>query len=263
MFKKLFVSIPVLLAVGVALGQGKKAQELRTKCSASPAYITNDFFKTLGKNLGDALGEKRGGKMISALADADLEPKEVVKVMNGDCTKNQLQDWFGAKRIELDRTRKALDKTVAEKNRNCFFGIMLDVMIGDFGVDPSAEFAQQACGTHGEISEELFEKLLKGNRSTRTMKEAFGFENKQDQGFMQKIVNRMWEVPGTNHPLCESLGMGSADKFKADDFPTMSEGMAGYGEFEDGVAAGMKCDTKLPPTPYFGRDVKKHFGDKD
>lgn len=268
MRKSILIVFSLLLIPGLAFAQGaggtgkkkSKARELLDAATAGPGHIQEEFFKDLGSNFEQGLGKQRGQEMMEHLKSQDIKKGDSLDLMNGACTNSELQDYFGSSRGELEKTRKALDESVDEKNKDIFFGIIFVVMVKDFDVDPSSEFCKQACGAKDEISDESMEKMLKGNRSKRTLKEAFGFDDKEDLSFLQDILNRAWESGMGNHPMAASMGMGNPKNFKKSDFPEFGKGMTGYGENQDGMAGGMPCATDMPPVPFFGDNMNPFFG---
>jgi hypothetical protein len=144
-----------------------------------------------------------------------------------------------------------------------FFGIMIFIMVVDFDLDPTSEFCSQACGARDEVSDENFEKLLKGNVSVKVIMIVFGFESKDDGKFMQEIMNGMQQSPFGSHPMAQSMGMGGSGGFDPSKFPTMGEGMPGFGgEFQGGMAGGMPFDQKMPPCPYYGANLEELLGEQ-
>ena len=185
----LSLCLGLILLAGVAAGEEKPAKDVRENCTASAAYVQDDFFRNLKENLAEGFSKSRREKMMATLGKQGLSSGEVLELMNGSCSDRELRKHLGVSRGDTDRVRAALDETVKEKDKNAFFGIMTEIMIGNFDVDPSGEFAQQACGAKDEISDETMNKILKkANTSRRTMKEAFGFKDKDDQKFMADII---------------------------------------------------------------------------
>ena len=104
----------------------------------------------------------------------DLGGADALDLLNGNTTKSGLQDMFGASRNELSRLEEVLGNSVDDKNRKMFFGVMIVVMVVEFDVDPDSDFCKQACGARDEMDSEDFEKMLKGNVSSKTIGEAPG-----------------------------------------------------------------------------------------
>jgi hypothetical protein len=244
---------------GLALAKAKP--DLRGSV-AGPGFIQDEFFAGLSGELEDSFGERRRGEMLATLADQDLEGKDVLKVMNGQLTKSQMKDYFGAKRSEMDELEKSLGESIKDKDQCFFFGIMFSTMVGDFDVDPTGEFCKQALGAKDELSDENWEKLLKGNVSKNTLKDCFGFSDKEDLSFMQEIVNGMKSSGMFNHPMCESMGLGDKKKMRGKDFPRFEKGNAGFGGNKDGKAGGLDCDLELPPCPFMGSNMDERLEDQ-
>ena len=241
-------------AVGKALRDALKNQTV-----SGPGAIQDSFMKQLSGGLSDKLGQKTGGKMMNTLQNQSLSSTDVQKLMNGGATKSQLQDWFGASRKQLPKVEGAVDGAVDAKNRSGFFGILIIVMVGDFGVDPTSDFASQCGGAKDEMSPEDFAKLRAGNVSTSTIGDAFGLESKQDCEFMQEILNAMKNCPFVQHPMLSSMGMGQKGKFDPSKFPALSEGNPGFGMDPTQGAGGMPCDFELPPCPFMAGSFDDHM----
>jgi len=250
----------LVLLAGISAGKAAPAKEVRENATASAAYVQDAFVQNLRDNLAERFSKDRSRKMIAAMSAQEFSSSDVIGLMNGRGTDKKLRGWFGANRAETERVREALNKTVREKEKGGFFGIMTDVMIGDFGVDPSAEFAQQACGARDEIAGDSMKKLLAGNISKRTVEEAFGFSDTADQKFMQDILRRTMQTDFVAHPMLQSMGLSKGRAFDARRFRRkLTKSNAGYGSFADGTAGGLPVDPKLPPFPYFGKNLAKHF----
>ena len=58
---------------------------------------------------------------------------------------------------------------------------------------------------------EAFGKMLKGNVSSKTIGEGFGFGDKADCKFMQEILNQMMQSMFFQHPMAESMGFTDLD----------------------------------------------------
>jgi hypothetical protein len=257
-----------LLTGGVAFAQGaggvtnKKtiAQQITDAATAGPGYMQQDFLTGLKGNLKDQLGEKRADEMWKEFQGQELTEKDILELMNGDATKSDLKDFFGASSGELEKLQKALEEAVDDKNQGMFFGIVIFIMIVDFDVDPSSDFFSQVCKSKDEMSKDDFEKLMAGNVSTKTCGSAFGFENKDDQKFMQQILNGANQSPCMNHPMGESMGIGDPGKMDKDQFPMMAEGGPGSGtEFQDGMSGGFPFDQDMPACPFMGGNMDGIF----
>lgn len=258
----------VLLMGGLAVAQGTRKrhskEDMQKGCMASTGFVASEFLKDLEKQLTDQFGKERAAEMMKAFAAAKLKPRDSLGLLNGKATKSDLKAWFKIKDRELEGCQKSLEHAVDEKDKNLFFGLMFQVMTGDFDVDPTGEFCKQACGAKDEMKKATWEKLKQGNRSKRTLTEGFGFSNKDDLKFLQDIINRVMESPMLNHPMCESMGLGNARQFSKDDFPEMGQGMAGFGEHQDGRAGGQPFPADMPPCPFFGENMGPFgFGGKD
>ncbi|MHC4938748.1 MAG: hypothetical protein ACYTHK_07255 [Planctomycetota bacterium] len=249
----LLFSIPALAQGAGGSSQGAVGQALKSalkqNTTAGPGAIQQSFFDSLQKSLNDKFGKKTASKLMNNMQGKSLSKNDVQKFMNGLATKSQVKDWFGASRKQMGKLEQSVDDAVAEKNRNGFFGIMIIVMVVDFGMDPSADFCSQACGAKEELDEEAFKKLCSGNVSTNNIKDAFGFGSKDDCKFMQEILNAMQSSPFAQHPMMQSMGMGKGGKFDPSKFPSLGEGMPGFG-MEGFEAGGMACDFELPPCPF-------------
>jgi hypothetical protein len=259
----------VLLAGGAAFAQGagggtKKtiAEQLRDSGTAGPGYIQEEFLGGLKGGLKEQFGEERSNEMWEKFQGEDLDEKEILGLMNGETTKSGLQDMFGAERGELGGLLDAIKEMVGEKEKSIFFGIVIIVMIVDFDVDPSSDFFKQVVNSKDEMSDKDFGKLKKGNVSKNTCGEAFGFDNKDDQKFMQQIMNGANQSPFMSHPMGQSMGDDKMKKgeFDASKFPELQEGMPGFGEdFADGMAGGFPFDQEMPPCPFMGGNMQAIF----
>ena len=264
MFKTFSLALPVLLLTGVAVAQEAPAptkERIRHATVASPGFVQEEFFDGLAGRMKKDFGKQRGAELMAAFSKAKLESRDVLDLMNGrNLTKKKIKQWFRARDGEVDGVKQSAGRTVEEKDKGLFFGVMLFTMMKDFDVDPTGEFARQACGAKEEMGEETWKKLKSGNLSTKTMKEAFGFSDKDDQKFMQDIMKRMKESGMLNHPLCASLGMGDSSRMSKRSFPEMAEGSAGFGRFSGGMAGGKPFDSKMPACPFFGGNMKPLLG---
>lgn len=262
----------VVLAQGAGAGSSKKtiAEELRASATAGPGYIQGEFVSDLSNGLEQRFGEERSKQMLDRLGQSGLDSQGVCGLMNGQTTTSGLQDLFGARRSELPGLEDALGEAVDGKNRKMFFGIMIFVMVVDFDVDADAEFCRQAFGAQGEMSKESFDKLTRGNVSTNTIGEAFGFQDKSDCKFMQEILNAMMSSVFMQHPMGASMGMGGGQPLteqQRGQFPQLGEGMPGFpapgSGFENGTAGGLPFDMEMPPCPFAGGNLKDFFSEED
>jgi len=262
----LWLALVPSLALAQGGGASSKptiAQQMRTTGVASPGYMQGELLKDLKANLEKEFGTDRSGEMMSTLAGQNLDASDVTDLFNGKATRSGMQDMFGAKRNELSGVERALKETVGEKNRKMLFGVIVIVMVADFDLPPDSEFCKQVCASRDEMSEEDLEKILKGNRSKGTMGSCFGLSSKDDQDLMQDVMKRVDELPFKDHPMAESLGMGSPKSFDASKCPKLAKGMPGFGENTDGKAGGLPVDAKLPPCPFAGENLKDLFEPED
>ena len=239
-----------------AVGKALK-DTLKKGLTSSAGNIQQSFFDNLKNNLDKNAGTQQGQKLYSKLQRQNLSSKDVQKLMNGGTTTSEVKKWFGASRKQLPKVEKSIDQAVDQKNKDGFFGILIIVMVGDFGLDPSAEFCQQAGGARETISKEEFEKLVKSNVSTNSISDVFGFESKDDCKFMQEILNAMQSSCFCQHPMLESMGMGQPGKFDPSKFPPLEKGMPGADMPEDAMPGGMPCDSELPPCGFMGESFKE------
>lgn len=268
------IATAALLAGGVAFAQGagsgstKKtiAEELRSSATAGPGFIQSEFVSDLSTGLSARFGEERSKEMLDRLGQSGLDSQGVCNLMNGQTTTSGLQDLLGARRSELPGVEEALGEAVDGKNKKMFFGIMIFVMVVEFDVDADAEFCRQAFGAQGEMSKESFTKLTRGNVSTNTIGDAFGFQDKSDCKFMQEIMNAMMSSMFMQHPMCASLGMGGGQPLSEEQmqqFPQLGEGMPGFpapgSGLENGTAGGLPFDKEMPPCPFAGGNLKEFF----
>jgi len=264
----LAVALSCLLLAGPAMAQGNQQPPTKEQISegtvAGPGFVQDDFFKNLLECLKESFGKDRGSELMTAFSVAKLEIREVMDLMNGkNLTKKKIKEWFRAKESEVEGIKECIKKAIEQKDKGLFFGVMLFTMMKDFDVDPTGEFAKQACGAKDEMGDKSWQKLKSGSQSKNTMKEAFGFSNKDDQKFMQDIMKRMKESGMLNHPMCASMGMGDASKMNKRKFPEMGKGSAGFGQFGDGTAGGKPFDKKMPPCPFFGDNMDSLLGRGD
>ena len=257
---------------GAGAGAGKKtiAQQLREEATAGAGYIQQDFLNSFGEGLTESFGEQRAKQMMETLKSQGLSDKDTLDLLNGKTTRSGLQDMFGASRGELSRLEEVLGKSVDGKNRKMFFGVMVVVMVIDFDVDPDSDFCRQACGARDEMDSEAFDKMLKGSVSTNTIKDGFGFGDKDDCKFMQQILNQMMQSMFFQHPMAQSMGMNRGKPLSAKDleqFGELGKGMAGFpGEgntFGEGMAGGMPFDMTMPPCPFAGGNFESLFGEEE
>jgi len=240
-------------------GGGKQtiAEQIKKESMAGAGYVQKDFLGGLGSKLTDAFGKTKGEKYLETLSEnPDVSPEDLLDLMNGEVTESEIQKMFGAPKSDSDRLEKCVKDEVKEKNKCVFFGIVVVIAVCDFGVDPTADFAKQICGSREEITDEEMQKLQLKNFSKKTIEECFGFKGEEDQDFMQQILNALGSSPFLSHPLAKSLGMAGKKAFSRDDFPKLGEGMPGFGgEFESGEAGGCPFPKDLPPCPFFGENL--------
>jgi len=231
------------------------AQQLRQAGTAGPGYMQQDFLNGLGGGLKDQFGDVRGTEMFKTLQGQKLGSDELLKLMNGQTTTSDLGTLFGATRGELDGVREAVDGAVDGKNQKMFFGILIVVIVIDCG-KTNEDFLKQACEGMEGMDPESFQKLMRGDVSTSTIQEGFGFGSKAMCKEMQECLNAMRKSPFVNHPMAQSMGMGTPGQFNPADFPALGEGMPGFGgDFAGGMAGGMPFDMKMPPLPFAGENM--------
>ena len=241
--------------------------------TSGPGNIQQSFMSNLKKNLQQQAGPKAGGKLYNNLQNSALSSKDATNLINGNVTNSQMKKWFGASRKYTDDIEKSIDGAVEQKNKDGFFGMLNLTMTKDYGVDPSGDFASQACGAKDGIDADSLKKLAGGNTSVKTISSIFGFKSKGDSKFMQQILNSLLGSGMGKHPMMKSLGMGGSKKgskssgFDMSKFPKLSEGMPGFGmdEKTGGLAGGLPCDFELPPCPFFEgsfKDLLKKCGKK-
>jgi hypothetical protein len=253
--------VPLLALVLCALvgAQGERAgktREFRQEATAGPGYLQARFFTRLEDGFSDEFTERRADQMFRVLRRREPGAAEVVRLMNGHATTSGMERMFGMRRREVDRARRVLDATVEAKDRRLFFGVLAFVMIGEFDIDPTSPFLKQVLGARDELDSDEFRALRIGRRSKRSMREYFGLRSREDQKFMIKVLDRVRDSFYLNHPLCESLGLGSAREYDAALFPKLAEGMPGSEkEYGEGKAAGLPFDRELPPLPFAGKRV--------
>lgn len=267
----LTVLLSGLLLAGVAAAQGAGGgganqtigQQLRNQGVAGPGYIQTDFLKDLGTQLTDDFGADKSNKLMGNLDSNQPSSDEVLKLMNGQTTNSDIQEMFGVGQSEAPRINESVQQTVEKKDRKMFFGIVIFIACCDFDVSADSDFLKQIAGGKDALSKESFDKLLKGNVSTKTVGECFGLSDKDDQKFMQDILNAVWKSAFVQHPMAQSLGAGqkggaAMGGFDPKMFPTLGEGMPGFGgDFAGGEAGGLPFDMKLPPCPFMGENLDK------
>ena len=231
------------------------AQQLRQGGTAGPGYMQQDFLNGLGGSLQEQFGDRRGQQMLQTLQGQGLSSDDMLKLMNGQATTSQLGTMFGAGRGELDGVRSALDAAVGRKNQKMFFGILIVIVVIDCE-KTDGEFLKQMCNGMEAMDPAVFEKLMRGDVSTSTIQQGFGFADKSMCKEMQDCLNAMRESPLVNHPMAQSMGMGDQSRFDKAEFPKAGEGMPGYDtHFAGGMAGGMPFDTGMPPMPFAGANM--------
>ena len=263
------LGIGILLAAGLSAAQkptigehlrgGTAGQQLRDELglqgSAGPGYIQKEFLKSLQKSLGQKLGAKRASELTKNLKGQNLKPQEVMNLLNGKIGGSQLGNMCGAKKSESEEVEAAVEEAVKEKDRKCFFGILIIVLVCECKCE-DGDFLKQACKGMEKMEGADADRLMRGDVSSDAIQHAFGFGDKAMCKEMQEALNKTRSSPLANHPMCESMGMGQKGKFKPEDFPKPEEGMPGCGgEFADGEAGGLPFDGSLPPLPYAGENM--------
>ncbi|MHC4491010.1 MAG: hypothetical protein ACYTDU_05245 [Planctomycetota bacterium] len=260
--------ILVLAALAAAQSPGSKgkqtmAEKLRLRGFAGPGFVQKDFVGGLGGHLKEGLGARRADKMIERLGSHDLSARDVLRLQNGETTKSQVRTVFGANRGEIKGVLQALDRTVIDKDRKLFFGIVIMTMVFDFKIDATSDFCRQVAMTCTLMDGDQTAKLLSGNVSRNTVKEIFGFRAKADQREMQRILNRAWDSVYLTHPLADSITRRAGRpkrRYEARRYPTLRRGMPGHGgEYASGKAGGLPFDTEMPPCPFFGSNLEDFF----
>jgi hypothetical protein len=260
----------VLVAAGFAGAQGKPtiAEQLRggtanqqirdglcLKGSAGAGYVQQGFLDTLKESLGERVGEKRAAELMGNLKQENLTPQEVLYLMNGKMTESQLAGICQARKSEADQLEEAVEEAVDEKDRKCFFGILVVVVVCDRKCE-DGDFLKHMLKGMEQMDQAGVKRLMRGDVSTGTIGETFGFDDKAMCKAMQDALNQLRSSPFVNHPMCESMGLGEKGKFNPEDFPKPAEGMPGCGgEFKDGEAGGLPFDMKLPPMPFAGENM--------
>jgi len=234
-------------------------EQLKKQGFAGPGYVQQGFLDDLKNGLVGQFGETKGSRLFGNLTGHSLTGNEMTNLLNGDLTKGQLGDWFGAGRGETDGCQAALDGAVDKKNRCMFFGILVIVLVMDMDVDPTSDFCQQVAGSRDQAPDEDLKKLRRGARSKGAIENCFGFKNKRDLDFMEDALKQMASSPCCDHPLAKSLGMASGKKCDPSQFPPLEEGMPGCGgDFAGGAAGGMPFP-ECPPCPFLGENVGDIF----
>ncbi len=261
----------VLALCTVALGQGaggaekgkagKSATDAAKKSLLSGAgYVQKDFLKGLREELGAEFGKQKGESLFEGLKKRDLSSDQTLDLMNGKTTTSALEDMFGTGKGDTERVDKAVKKCVAKKDKKLFFGLLLFLMMTEFGLDGSSDLCEQAAGAREEISDDSFKKLKRGNCSNKTIEEAFGLEKKSDCEMMQEILKMLMSSSMLCHPMCQSLGMAGGKKFDPSKCPPCEEGMPGSEEeFACGEAEGFPFDKEMPPCPFAGENAEEIF----
>lgn len=247
-----------------AAGGGKKptiGEQIKEQGIAGPGFVQEQFLGGLETKLGETFGETKGDQYMESLGkNPDVTSDDMVDLMNGEVSESELQKMFGAPKSDSKQIEGCVKEQVGDKNKCMFFGMVLIVVIGDFGMDPTSDFTKQIAGSREGIKEEDFQKLLQSNVSTNTIGKCFGFENKDDQKLMQEILNALQQCPFVNHPMAKSLGMGDKKPLDRSKFPQLGAGMPGSGEaFAGGEAGGCPFDMEMPPCPFFGSNLDSFF----
>lgn len=261
LYLSLSVALALVLGAAPVLAQGagqsapgaagKALKAALTKNITSGAgSIQQSFFDNLKGNLGKNLGSKAGDKAFDEFQRQNLTKNDVQKLMNGNTTTSEAKKWFGTSRKQVGKVEKSIDEAVEQKDKDCFFGILIVVMVGDFGMDPTADFCKQAAGAKETISKEEFDKLANSNVSTKSVGAIFGFGSKDDCKFMQEILNAMLSSCFVQHPMMKSMGMDKEGEYSKEDFPPLEKGMPGADMDKDAIPGGMPCDLELPPCPF-------------
>jgi len=222
---------------------------LARRATAGPGAIQQEFLDVLRASLEKRAGKERAKKMLDRLKTRSISALDVRKLMNGGATTSQVQEWFGAGGRSLPKVEAAVADAVDAKERSGYFGILLHIMVRDFGIDPTADFCAQVIGAKDELSRDEFRKLCRGNVSTGTVKKAFGLTARDDCKFMQDILLALQNSPLVRHPMLESLGLGRDGTYDRKEFPPLQDGMRGHG-MEGDAAGGLACDLSLPPCPH-------------
>ena len=236
-------------------------QQLVNQAMSGSGFAQEDFMGTINTGLEETFGTKTGGKMQENFQNnaGGLEGKEMTQLMNGQMPTQKVQELFGASNSQKSQLEEIINGAVDDKDHKIFFGIIIVILVSEHGMDPEGDYCQQVAAARDEISEKAFEKLKDGNVSRKTCKEAFGFSNKEDQKVMQEALKSMGNSPFMSHPTAESLGMASKGaRFDPEKFGEFGEGMAGFGQYEDGMAGGAPMP-ELPPLPFLGPNMGEMF----
>ncbi len=236
-------------------------QQIVNQAMSGSGFAQEDFMGTVNTGLKEKFGSTTGGKMQQNFQNnaGSLEGKEMTQLMNGQMPSQKVQELFGASNSQKSRLKEVIEEAVDDKDHKVFFGIIIVILVSELGIDPEGDFCQQVAGARDEISDDTFEKLKDGNVSRKTCKEAFGFSNKEDQKIMQEALKGMSDSPFMSHPTCESLGMApKGAKFDPEKCGEFGEGMAGFGQYEDGMAGGAPMP-ELPPLPFLGTNMGEIF----
>ena len=235
-------------------------KKFKKQGNAGTGFVQQSFMTDLEKSLQEKTGEKKGSQLYENFKKSDADADEMVDVMNGKASKRKVKKLFGCGDKTAKQVGEALDDAVDQKNKKMFFGMIIIIIVGDMGMDPSGDFAQQIAGARDEISKEDFEKLLKKNSSKNFMGKCFGLENKADQTLMSDACKSLFSSPMANHPMAESLGLGQQGQFDPKDFMKLGAGMPGSGgAFEDGMAGALPFAGDLPPMPFLGGNMGGFF----
>jgi hypothetical protein len=178
-----------------------------------------------------------------------------MKLLNGKMTESQLGNICDAKKGETERLEEAVEEAVDDKNRKCFFGILIIIVVCDCKCE-DGDFLKQMIKGMEAMDGDAADRLLRGDVSKDAIGECFGMTDKEMCKQMQEALNKLRSSPLLNHPMCESMGMGKPGQFNPEDFPELGEGMPGCGgEFKDGEAGGLPFDAELPPLPFAGENM--------
>jgi len=264
--RRIMIATAAVAVLGTSvLAQGAQdqqtiAQQMRDQLNVGPAFAQQDFLGNPKKKLTESFGEKRGKELFGNLqkSGGGLDASEVTDLMNGKATTSGLQDLFRCHRSETEGVEQALQGAVGEKNRDLFFGMMIQKMTGgEHAMDPNSEEFKHICGCRDSMDDEDFEKLRRGSVSTKTISEAFDVSDKDLRKLLQRILNALREMEAVDHPMCASLGMGDTNRFSPDRMPPMRQGMPGSGpQFANGMAGGMPFDAQMPPLPFMGGNLQ-------
>lgn len=272
------IAIVILFAAGFAAAQNKPTiaeqlrggtanqevrDELGLKGTAGPGYIQQGFLDTLQKTLEEKFGKERGDELAQDLKDEKLSPQEVMNLLNGKMTGGQLSNACNATKGEGERLEAAVEEAVGDKDKKCFFGILVIIVVCDSKTEDE-DFLKQMCKGMEGMDQGSADRLMRGDVSTGAIEDCFGFSDKDMCKQMQEALNKLRSSPLANHPMCESMGIGKKGKFNPEDFAKPAEGMPGCGdEFAGGEAGGLPFDCKLPPLPFAGENMGFCGGEED